>query len=69
MKKIYNTYFNINKETWNNKVSIHANSEFYDVAAFLKGKSSLNAYELNEIGNVKGKTLLHLQCHFLVKIL
>lgn len=64
MKKIYDTYFNVNKETWNNKVNIHANSEFYDVAAFLKGKSSLNAHELNEIGNVKGKTLLHLQCHF-----
>jgi len=57
-------YFEINKETWNKKVSIHAKSEFYDVANFLKGKSSLNTYELDEVGDVKGKSLLHLQCHF-----
>ena len=57
-------YFETNKETWNKKVSIHANSEFYDVTNFLKGKSSLNAYELDEVGDVTGKSLLHLQCHF-----
>ena len=31
---------------------------------FKKGKNSLNAYELEEVGDVKGKKLLHLQCHF-----
>ena len=57
-------YFETNKDTWNKKVAIHAKSEFYDVAGFLNGKSSLNIYELEELGDVKGKSLLHLQCHF-----
>jgi len=57
-------YFEVNKDTWNKKVSIHVDSDFYDVEGFKKGNSSLNAYELNEVGDVKGKSLLHLQCHF-----
>ena len=60
----YTTYFKINKDTWDKKVSIHTKSEFYDVEGFKKGKTSLNYYELQELGNVKGKSLLHLQCHF-----
>ena len=30
----------------------------------MKGKNSLNLIELNAIGDVTGKSLLHLQCHF-----
>jgi SAM-dependent methyltransferase len=57
-------YFKINKATWNQKVKVHAKSEMYDLEAFKKGKSSLMTYELDALGDVKGKTLLHLQCHF-----
>lgn len=57
-------YFDVNRTTWDQKVRIHSKSEFYDVEGFKKGKTSLNSYELEEIGNVKGKSLLHLQCHF-----
>ncbi|MFK5957853.1 MAG: class I SAM-dependent methyltransferase [Lutibacter sp.] len=57
-------YFSVNKETWNKKVGIHLNSDFYDVNGFLYGKSSLNKYELDELGIIKDKSLLHLQCHF-----
>ena len=64
MNEINKKYFEVNKDTWNKKVSIHKTSEFYDVEGFKKGKNSLNAYELNEVGDVKGKRLLHLQCHF-----
>ena len=64
MDKKYNKYFNVNKETWNKKVGVHLNSDFYDVSSFLKGKTSLNSYELDELGIIKDKTLLHLQCHF-----
>ena len=31
---------------------------------FKNGKTSLNKLELDELGNVNGKSLLHLQCHF-----
>ncbi len=57
-------YFNTNKSTWNQKVKIHATSDFYDMDAFKKGTTSLKQYELNALPDVKGKSLLHLQCHF-----
>jgi SAM-dependent methyltransferase len=57
-------YLEINKNSWNNKVATHVASDFYDVAGFLKGKSSLNSFELDLLGDVKGKSILHLQCHF-----
>ena len=56
--------FNINKKTWNDRVAIHAQSDFYKLAAFKKGGSSLNRFELEALGDVSGKSLLHLQCHF-----
>lgn len=56
--------FETNKETWNKKVAIHAASDFYFLDAFKKGKCSLNAIEIKALGDVKGKSLLHLQCHF-----
>ena len=56
--------FETNKETWNKKVAIHADSEFYALEAFKKGASTLNSFELNALGDVKAKSLLHLQCHF-----
>ncbi len=64
MKTNYDTFFEVNKDTWNKKVAIHAVSEFYDVEGFKNGKTTLNTIELEELGDVKGKSLLHLQCHF-----
>ena len=61
---ISNDYININKQTWNNKVDVHIASEFYNMEAFLNGKSTLNNIELELLGNIKGKKILHLQCHF-----
>lgn len=57
-------YFDVNKNTWNEKVKVHSKSEMYDIEAFKEGKSSLMPYELETLGNVSGKSLLHLQCHF-----
>ncbi|MFI1745445.1 class I SAM-dependent methyltransferase [Thalassobellus sediminis] len=57
-------YFEINKATWNHKVKVHAKSDMYNLDAFKKGKTSLMPYELKALGDVKGKELLHLQCHF-----
>lgn len=64
MAQNHQQYFKTNKDTWNQKVAEHTQSEFYDVASFLSGKSSLNRFELEALGNVEGKSLLHLQCHF-----
>ena len=57
-------YINKNREGWNNKLEFHLQSEFYDLAGFLNGKSSLQEIELGLLGNLKGKKVLHLQCHF-----
>lgn len=57
-------YLNINKKAWAQRTKVHVDSKFYDVAAFKGGKSSLNAIELEQVGDVEGKRLLHLQCHF-----
>lgn len=59
-----NNYIEINRQSWNNRIDIHLKSAFYGVDNFLKGKSSLNEIELNLLGNIQGKTILHLQCHF-----
>ncbi|WP_299128421.1 class I SAM-dependent methyltransferase [uncultured Winogradskyella sp.] len=60
----HTNYFEVNKATWNKKVAIHAQSEMYNMEAFKAGKTSLHAYELKALGDVNGKSLLHLQCHF-----
>lgn len=57
-------YIEINRQSWNNRTDIHVKSEFYDLTGFLKGNTSLNEIELNLLGDITGKTILHLQCHF-----
>jgi SAM-dependent methyltransferase len=53
-----------NLTKWNAMVSVPANSKMYDVAGFKAGRISLHELELAEVGDVRGKSLLHLQCHF-----
>ncbi len=57
-------YFEINKDLWDKWAELHVNTKFYDIEAFKNGKSSLNKTELNLLGDLKGKSILHLQCHF-----
>jgi len=56
--------FEHNRESWNELTTLHADSSFYDVEGFKKGKTSLNHIEIEELGNIECKKLLHLQCHF-----
>lgn len=57
-------YFEVNRALWNEKTKHHTGSEFYDMEGFLKGNTSLKEPELDLLGDVKGKSILHLQCHF-----
>lgn len=57
-------YFETNKNTWNQKVKAHAKGDMYKLEIFKEGQSSLMNYERNALGDVKDKSLLHLQCHF-----
>ena len=53
-------YYKINRARWNELVAIHAQSEEYDLEGFIAGNNSLHKEELDILGNVKGKSLLHL---------
>lgn len=57
-------YFEKNRLSWNNRVEAHLKSDFYDLKGFLEGKSSLKSIELGLLGDISGKKILHLQCHF-----
>ncbi len=58
------TYLSQNKLAWEQRTEVHVKSDFYNQDAFMHGKNSLKDIELNLLGDVKGKTILHLQCHF-----
>jgi len=53
-----------NRALWNEWTDIHEKSDFYDIDGFKAGKIRLNSIEREELGDLNGKSLLHLQCHF-----
>lgn len=54
-----------NLELWDELTEIHVSSPYYDVERFKAShEPRLDAFEIEELGDVSGKTLLHLQCHF-----
>lgn len=53
-----------NRKMWDEYVAINSHSQLYDLDSFRQGAIKLNPLERSEVGDVKGKTLLHLQCHF-----
>ncbi len=57
-------YFENNRQLWNRRTSLHRDTDFYDLQGFKEGKSALKSIEREALGNVEGKSLLHLQCHF-----
>ena len=56
-------YREANRARWDESVPGHAQSEFYGVDRFLAGESTLLPLDVEEVGDVRGKSLLHLQCH------
>lgn len=57
-------FANINRRLWNAKVDYHVASSMYNVAGFISGDDSLNKIELDLLGDIKDRRILHLQCHF-----
>ena len=55
-----------NNELWDEWTQIHERSEFYNLEGFKRdrGEIRLADHERAEIGDVRGLSLLHLQCHF-----
>ena len=57
-------YLSMNRDLWDEWTAIHEGSAFYDLASFREGGVRLADYELEDLGDVAGRSLLHLQCHF-----
>jgi SAM-dependent methyltransferase len=61
-------YMKANQAMWNAWTPHHVQSEFYDVDGFKAGRTrrrqAFDALEIGLLGDVAGKSLLHLQCHF-----
>lgn len=64
MSPMTNEYVTSNRALWNEWTAIHEKSEFYDLESFKAGGVRLRDFEIEEVGDVSGKDLLHLQCHF-----
>ncbi|MEO3752547.1 methyltransferase domain-containing protein [Streptomyces sp. B6B3] len=56
-------WLRLNRANWDDRVRVHAASDFYDLSGFRAGGDTLRAFELAELGDVTGLRLLHLQCH------
>jgi SAM-dependent methyltransferase len=53
----------LNRANWDDRVPVHLASSFYDLAGFRAGASTLQPFEVSEVGDVAGRRLVHLQCH------
>ncbi len=60
---IMQTYYETDQQNWNERTHIHARSMMYNLDAFRAGRNVLLPIERAEVGEVAGKSLLHLQCH------
>ena len=57
-------YYRANLRRWDELVDVHLRSEEYNIRGFMEGETSLHSLELEALGDVSGRKLLHLQCHF-----
>jgi 2-polyprenyl-3-methyl-5-hydroxy-6-metoxy-1,4-benzoquinol methylase len=52
-----------NQEGFNLRARAHMQSSYYDVERFKQGHNMLRKLEQEELGDVRGRSLLELQCH------
>jgi SAM-dependent methyltransferase len=59
-------YFAVNQRGWDELTLIHLRGSryWYPIDEFKRGRCVLRPLERHEVGDVAGKSLLHLQCHF-----
>lgn len=56
-------WIEINRSWWDERAPLHEGSRFYDLDGFIARPDRLRPYELEDLGDVSGRTLVHLQCH------
>lgn len=57
-----NLYEDANRDLWDELTEVHIKS--YGVDKFKAGHTTLDEIQIRDLGDMHGKTLLHLQCHF-----
>src|SRR5512143_2015499 len=58
-------YLDANQQLWESWTRVNLRSPFYDVEGFAAGRGrDLDPIARAGPGDVRGKSLLHLQCHF-----
>lgn len=64
MDNTYNKYYSINKERWEDLAEHYSKGKYHKYEEFKNGGLSLHFVEREDLGDVKEKKLLHLQCNF-----
>ena len=59
-----NKYLDTNKALWEELTEINVGSAMYDLEGFKQGAETLDPIEIAELGDIKGMSILHLQCQF-----
>ena len=57
-------YRSHNRAYWNQLAASHPATPFYKADAFRRGENTLDPIARERVGDIAGKRLLHLQCHF-----
>jgi SAM-dependent methyltransferase len=52
-----------NRSWWDERVALHEASRFYDLDRFVEAPDRMRPYEIEDLGDVRGRSLVHLQCH------
>jgi SAM-dependent methyltransferase len=52
-----------NRDLWDERAGLHADSDFYDLDGLVAGADRLRPWEDAELGPVDGLDVIHLQCH------
>ena len=62
----HDQYFADNQANWNDRVPIHAGPDGYNLQRYLEDPTRISemvAFDKGYLGDVSGRTLLHMQCH------
>jgi len=54
----------LNRCWWEERAPLHVAGDFYDIDRFRAGETTLQVWEREELADVAGSSLVHLQCHF-----
>lgn len=54
----------LNRRHWDEATHIHTRGNVYGIDELRAGQCRLHRVEVEEVGDVRNKSLLHLQCHF-----